>query len=93
MKNLYLFLLCGLMCAANVCAQSGTTGPLSWSIADGVLTISGTGAMPDYSYNNAPWEPYQSSITSVVVGDSVTSIGSYAFSHCENLTSVTTFRP
>ena len=32
---------------------SGTTGGLTWSISDHVLTISGTGAMPDYQYDPA----------------------------------------
>ncbi|MDR1562755.1 MAG: leucine-rich repeat protein, partial [Dysgonamonadaceae bacterium] len=65
------------------------TGPLAWGISDGTLTVSGEGAMPDYSWNSAPWYSYRSSITTVVIGDGVTSIGDNAFYDCSKLTSVT----
>ena len=73
-------------------AYSGTCGEnLTWTLDDnGALTISGTGAMKDYSYlSEAPWYNYRSEIKTVVIGDSVTSIGSDAFSDCDALTSVT----
>lgn len=56
-------------------------GTMHWNIsADNVLTISGTGVMPDYGENvNAPWYPYRSQIRSIVVTDGVTGLGSYAF--------------
>ena len=70
-------------------AQSGTTGDLSWSISGGMLTISGTGAMPDYNNSpEQPWYSYQSSITAVVLENGVTSIGNYAFYYCSALVSV-----
>jgi len=60
---------------------------------NGLLTIStanpGGEAMPDYNPYDAPWYPVCSSIFSVVIGDNVTSIGSYAFLNCSNLTSAT----
>ena len=53
------------------------------------LTISGTGAMYDYSSGSpAPWNAYQEEIVSVVIGDEVTSIGMEAFDGCNSLTSV-----
>ena len=55
----------------------------------GKLDISGTGQMYDYSSDSMPWKNFISRITSVVIEDGVTSIGSYAFSGCSNLTSVT----
>ncbi|MBR2549711.1 MAG: leucine-rich repeat protein [Clostridiales bacterium] len=68
--------------------DSGSCGNLTWELDDeGLLTISGTGNMPDLSY--APWYDYISSIKSVVIDSGVTSIGNYAFINCENLTSVT----
>ena len=62
-----------------------------WTLTeDGVLTISGTGAMANYAPNYyTPWKDYSSSITSVVIGNDVTRIGSYAFGECTSLTSVT----
>jgi hypothetical protein len=70
--------------------QSGSCGNnVRWSLKNGVLTISGTGAMWDYSdYDNrAPWSSDE--ITHVIIEDGVTSIGDYAFSYCDSLTSVT----
>ena len=97
---LFGLFLCFLLCAASVAAsaQSGTTGDLEWIITDGTLTISGTGAMPDYttitisktSYLiTSPWYSYRYSITALVINDGVTSIGRYAFMNCSYLTKVT----
>ena len=56
--------------------------------SDGLLTISGTGAMYDYSWEYIPpWET--TLVRSAVVSDGVTSIGDYAFSWCSSLTSIT----
>jgi len=61
-----------------------------WKLQNGVLTISGTGAMTDYSdADSVPWHDTKSSIHSVIVGQGVTNIGSYAFDGCTELTSVT----
>ena len=79
----------------TVGATSGTTGSCRWSLDDeGNLTISGNGAMVDYdaTYSNDTWittAPWGANIKSVVIEDSVTSIGSYAFYKCTGLTSVT----
>ena len=70
---------------------SGTCGDaLTWKLTDdGLLTISGTGAMDDYTrYRYAPWYAYRSQIDSVMIGEGVTSIGAYAFSSYTGLTSV-----
>lgn len=70
-KILSLFML--VMCIAV-----GANAQISHTISNGVLTISGTGAMPDYSTSNkAPWSG--KSFTSVVIKEGVTSIGKYAF--------------
>ena len=66
---------------------SGTCGEnLTWKIEDGVLTISGTGAMTGYPPSQSPWAAAK--IRSVVIESGVTSIGSHAFSDCSSLTSV-----
>ena len=69
--------------------ESGTTGNLSWSISGETLTIKGTGAMPDYKSSTSPWRPYRKSITSVVIGNGVSSIGNRAFFKFPDLTAVT----
>ena len=67
--------------------ESGTCGEnLTWKIEDGVLTISGTGAMTGYPPSQSPWAAAK--IKSVVIESGVTSIGSHAFSDCSSLTSV-----
>lgn len=59
-----------------------------WQLSDeGVLTVFGNGAMPDYA-NNAPWSHRKDEIKSVVVTDGITSIGEAAFFECMNLKSV-----
>ena len=66
----------------------GTEGTLEWRIADGVLTIEGTGKIEDYENftpRRAPWCEYREKITSVVIGDGITGIGEYAFYECYNM--------
>lgn len=69
---------------------NGTCGEnLTWTLDDsGTLTISGSGAMADYSIGNTPWFSEHSSIIKVVIGGGVTVIGDYAFNQCCNATSV-----
>lgn len=76
----------------DVGATSGTCGDnLTWTLdtATETLTISGTGAMENYTYDNpAPWNSQRQNIQNAVISTGVTSIGDYAFSFC-NLTNVT----
>ncbi|MCD7712775.1 MAG: leucine-rich repeat protein, partial [Firmicutes bacterium] len=66
---------------AETSGTSGTCGDnLTWTLEDGTLTISGTGEMYDYDEFSTPWNDYSDSITSVVIEEGVTAIGSYAFS-------------
>ena len=77
---------------SSAAETSGTCGEnVTWTFDEsaGTLTISGTGAMFDYDSNNRPWESYRYSIKKVIIGNGVTTIGSYAFDWCINLTSVT----
>ncbi len=74
--------------------KSGTCGDnLTWTLSnDGVLTISGTGVMKDYiyqnddGYNESPF--YACNSKKVIVEEGVTSIGSWAFSGCTNLSDI-----
>ncbi|MBQ7682615.1 MAG: leucine-rich repeat domain-containing protein, partial [Oscillibacter sp.] len=70
---------------------SGTCGDnLTWTLSNGTLTVSGTGAMTDYpTRTDVPWYDNRASIENVVIERGVTSIGGYAFSDCTSLTSVT----
>ncbi len=62
-------------------AAGSCGGNLRWSLMeDGVLKITGSGAMPDYSdASNAPWHRYGSRIKEVRIGANVTKIGENAF--------------
>ncbi len=83
-------MLAGVTTPASA-ASSGTCGEnLTWTLDDnGTLTISGTGAMTNYSSSSAPWYVNRGSIKTVVIKDGVTSIGNWAFYSCDSLTSVT----
>ena len=74
--------------SATIGGSCGTN--VNWSLADGVLTIAGNGAMYDYYAwgTPAPWVEYATLITNVVIEDGVTTIGEYAFDGCGGLTSV-----
>jgi hypothetical protein len=50
---------------------------------DGTLTISGSGAITDYSGTNEPWKSYRSSITKIVVEEGITRLGKKAFYSCK----------
>ena len=61
---------------------------VTWMLTGNTLTISGTGAMADYAEaSGQPWTAMHSDINAIVIEDGVTSIGNYAFSLCEYVTS------
>ena len=95
----YLLILC-LLCTliptiaieAKAESYSGECGEnLTWTLDTdtGVLTISGTGAMTDYTDEGAPWYPYCDIIKTVIIGDGVTTIGNTAFRDYTAITEVT----
>ena len=73
-------------------SKTGSCGEnLTWTLRDGVLTISGTGLMDDYSSGErfaAPWYVYAHRITSIVIEEGVTSLGEYAFRDLRSVQSV-----
>ena len=85
-------LLPRLAVAADAAVARGTCGKsVNWTLSNtGVLTISGTGPMEDYDgvIRPSPWDKSRSSINKVVISDGVTTIGDFAFSFSDNLTSV-----
>ena len=64
--------------AGNYCGMNAT-----WTLEDGVLTITGTGDLFDYEdvdlASASPWINYQGEITEVVISDGITSIGDLSF--------------
>ena len=88
---LFLAVLLALLCVSSgaFAASSGSCGNNVTYVLndDGVLTISGTGEMENYSSTtSAPWG---ADVKSVVIEDGVTSIGDFAFRGCSGLTGVT----
>ena len=86
--------------AAAKTVNSGTCGTgVNWTLTDnGLLTISGSGAMDNYeSSSDIPWvnhltttnPPTRVAIQNIVVEDGVTAIGSNAFAGCRYLKSIT----
>ena len=94
---LTVFALAALLCiitpkADATTVASGTCGTdLTWVLDDeGTLTISGTGAMTDWSSpDQVPWYNRCQTIKNIIIGDRVTTIGQNAFCNCSKLTSVT----
>lgn len=82
-----------LMAAGDQIASGAAGENVTWTLTekeDGTyeLALGGTGAMTDYTAGAAPWRNYSTKITSVVIGEQVTSIGTYAFYLCGSLKEV-----
>lgn len=77
--------------AEGIDAEGKLNERLLWKFAEGTLTISGTGAMPDWDFNNyetIPWYNFRYDIEKTVIEDGVTTIGNRAFFICTNLVCV-----
>jgi len=88
-KHLFLlFVLLVSTTLSQAAIVNGTCGDnLTWSLntKDSTLTIEGSSDMTSH-----PWiEEYKLRIRTIIIKQGVTSIGSYAFSDCSNLISVT----
>ena len=78
-------------------AQSGYFGEnnaFHWEFADGTLTISGTGEMPEFDFtgndsDSRPWYFCKDQITNVIIEEGITSVCNAAFFDCTNLSYVT----
>ena len=81
------------VCGAGRLVYSGTCGTnVTWELdaPDGILTISGTGAISNYTTSSHPgWYTYRSKIKTAVIGEGITTIGNYAFYGCTELTDIT----
>lgn len=68
----------------NKCGQNVT-----WAFSEGILTINGVGSMYDYStYELSPWYHLKNSINNIVISNTISHIGKWAFGYCSNMTSV-----
>ena len=69
---------------------SGSCGEVRWRLkpTELELTIYGTGAMEDYSAEFPGWYSYRDKITSVIIEDGVTKLGTYVFRNMTAMTSV-----
>ena len=88
-----LLALCLLMTlAAPVFATEAETSgicgeDMTWTYADGILTITGTGTMDDFE-ETAPWDAFKDEITRVELTGKITYIGARAFKDYDALTTV-----
>ena len=63
--------------------EEQVTGDCTWTLDNGVLTVSGNGAMADYDWDDpAPW--VSEDVRKIVVEQGVTVIGSHAFYGCSS---------
>ena len=89
-----LFLICILSALSiNATVYSGSCGAngdnvkYSLDTSTGLLSITGTGAMTNYSSSSSvPWYSNRSYIKSVDIANGVTSIGDFAYQYCYGLT-------
>ncbi|MBQ5656102.1 MAG: leucine-rich repeat domain-containing protein, partial [Bacteroidaceae bacterium] len=80
--------ICGKI-TGGYCGAEGDGKNLTWTLVDGVLTISGEGAMKECSKSaELPWAADRAEIHSVEIGNGVTTIAKYAFAYFALLTEV-----
>ena len=77
---------------SGYCGADNGGENLKWTLDNnGVLTISGSGAMKDYTWDEnvrLDWYVRKKDIRSVVLDNRITHIGDYAFDKCTNIESV-----
>ena len=77
--------------SANLFSSSGEIEgtDISWNFtSSGMLNITGNGAIPNFSNEDAPWEEHREYIRFIYVNDGITGIGDYAFSELDDVRSV-----
>lgn len=85
-----VLVLC-MLPAAGAAEFGGVCGrDLQWSLADGTLTITGSGDMADYTTLEAiPWYSLRDQILRLELPEGLTRVGDMAFYGCARLTAVT----
>ena len=77
--------------AASVTASGSCGAGVNWELdTAGKLRIYGSGAMSDFGYDktSSPWSSHADEIRSAVVEKGVITLGTFTFSYCYNLSSV-----
>lgn len=81
-------------CSENITCTLTKDTEAEWDLKQGKpyrLTLTGTGDIPDYGnyvYDgpySVPWHAYREMITSVSIGEGITSIGEFSFANCVSL--------
>lgn len=76
--------------AAARAATSGTWGAITWTVSNGTLTLSGSGAVaPRTAYDEPGYLAFASGITKVVVGEGITALGDALFFQLHNVKEAT----
>ena len=82
----------GIIATDVVAAADGnmtvTYAITSESDSEYTLTISGSGALADYSAKNTPWAEYNSKITKVIIEEGIKALSADAFSRLSALTEI-----
>ena len=92
---LTLVMLLSIFTAVPVVAHADSSGKCGANVSytynstTKKLTISGTGAMSNFTESDPGWYDYRGDIRSIEVGSGVTKIGEYAFAYCAKVTAVT----
>lgn len=98
LNRIFSFLLALVLCVGlfavvpvSAAETSGSCGEnLTWSFANGRLTISGSGDMTDFNQvDMPPWYEFRQEILYLTLPEGLTSVGNMAFYDCYNLTAVT----
>lgn len=77
--------------AFTVPASGSLTETITWAVDENyVLTVTGTGAMPDYEHSSkTPWGACRLDVTAIHIGEGITHVGNNAFDWCSNVTETT----
>ena len=81
--------LCAIMAIVSFTDDSSADGGdcgtnVHWTYDAGTLTITGTGAMTDWTSADAvPWNAHRGDITNISMANGIATVGSYAFKQCQ----------
>jgi len=94
-RNLLIMLAFLALSTGTINAQKwyiGTpdTAAVTATLIDGTMFIDGTGKMQDFKEGTAPWYDIRNSISKLIISNTVTHIGNYAFMDCNSLTGTLT---